>query len=142
MSAPQAWLLTDEDGFTLELPQQFKPEEYTPATGGQVALVRAYGSKKVYQTTDSIGVPQPMRLSYMMTAIDEVALHAAIDPYVKLVEKAAAITRAGTTLATVTLIKGANYVEFEVQPKAKRVKMTLVLAPAEVVNGMTIWGTL
>jgi len=138
--APQAWLLTDEDGFTLELPTQFKPDNYFPSTGGQTNLYRAYGSDQVYQSSDSLGLPQPLRLTALMYDIGETELHTQLETYALLMQKAAAITRGGTTLPSIPLIKGANYIEFEVQPKAKRVRMTLVLVPDKIVNAASVWG--
>ena len=140
MATEPVWLLTDEDGFTLELSKQFRPDNYLPSTGGQTNLYRAYGSDKVYQSSDSLGLPQPLRLSALLYDVDEVSLQAQIEIYAKLMQKAAAITRDGSSIPTITLIRGANYIEFEVQPKAKRVRMTLVLVPDKLVNAVSVWG--
>lgn len=139
--ADPVWLLTDEDGFTLELPLQFKPANYVPSTGGQSALYRSYGNTKVYQASDSIGMPQAIQLSALVYDKDETKLGDQIEVYAKMVKKAAAITRTDSPLGTVQLIPGASYIETEVQPKAKRVRLVLVLIPKEIVNVLSIWGS-
>jgi len=136
----ELWILTSTTGFSGELPRGFKPETYTPSTGGQVTLQRAYGSTKVYQTSDSIGQPGAIRLKGVLAARSEALLHTELAKWAEAAKGAVALTRTGASWPTWTLIPGCSYLEAEVMAKSKWANVTFVLVPDAVSNIRTIFG--